>query len=266
MHLPARAVRSLIGLSAWLTAIVEAANAPDLLDVGIVFPRENETYELTDYVPIIFGVQNADKAINLHLIIDYFIRNGTENRESFGHSKHDLTDADFSTEPYIVNHWRKVDTEGHFQVFGSVSWRVCDESGDEVAMARNSSNLSVHFDIKRGAQKIDIPTVTAAKDSCSDWSGIALNVTGQMRRVPDSDEVCPVIVTPSPTATANPCRVEIGTAAAASMSDALHTSLCKGTNPPSDCPKDEDRSSKQLVVAVIATFAAAIGVVGFLIT
>lgn len=266
MRFPARAVRSLISLMAFLSVIVDAANALDLLDIGIVFPRENETYELTDYVPIIFGLQNANKATDLRLIIDYFIRNGTENRAAFGHTKHDLTDADFSTEPYIINRWRKVNTEGHFQVFGSVSWRVCDESGDEVAMARNSSNFSVHFDIKRGAQKIDIPIVTAARDSCSEWSGITLNVTGQTRRITDSKEVCPVIVTSSPTATANPCRVEIGTAAAASMSDDLHASRCKGTNPPSDCPKDEDRSSKQLVVAVIATFAAAVGVVGFLIT
>ncbi|KAH6686933.1 hypothetical protein F5X68DRAFT_232256 [Plectosphaerella plurivora] len=221
MFTPTRAVRSLIGLSFLLSATVDAA---DLLDIGIVFPRENETYEPADYFPIIFGLQNADKAASLNLDIDYFIRNGTENREAFGHSKHDLTDADFTTEPYIVYDWRKVDTEGHFQVFGSVSWRVCDESGAEVVMARNSSNLSVHFDIKRGAQEIDIPTVTAAKDNCSEWSGVVLNVTGQTSRTPDTGEVCPVIVAPSSTATANPCRVEIGTAAAASMSDALHAS------------------------------------------
>lgn len=272
MRFPARAVRSLVGLSVLFSAIVAAADIPDLLDIGVVFPRENETYEPTGDFPILFGFQNAEKAAKLNLEIRYFIRNGTgREHTTFGFSNFSLTDADLSTEPYVVPYWDKVDTEGHFQVFASVYWSVCDESDAEVTMGRNSSTFSVHFDMKRGAQKIDIPTLTAAKDTCSERAGIVLDVTGETRRIPDSDEVCPVIATPSPTATANPCRVEIGTAAAASMTDAQkawrHAWRCRSEDPPpSDCPKDEDHSSKQFVVAGVATLAAALGVVGFLMT
>ncbi|KAL2127502.1 hypothetical protein VTI74DRAFT_10625 [Chaetomium olivicolor] len=260
-----RSAWSLVGSLACLGAV---ANAAGVLEIDVVFPRNNETYAPTDKFPIVFALQNAELAKHLEPSIDSFIRNGPNLGSSFGHHIHKLANANFSSEPYFVYRYVKAETEGPHMLFASASWRSCDESGDQVAFLGNSTNFGVDFTIKKGGQDVDLVAATANDKTCSAEDGVAINVTDNTREVPASRDLpagtCAVLASSSPTATANPCRVKIDTAAAASMSAVLHAGLCKGVNPPADCPK-EDNAVPQLAATGVASFAAAFGAIGFVL-
>ncbi|RYO88807.1 hypothetical protein DL764_008681 [Monosporascus ibericus] len=264
MHLVSRAVWSLAGSLAYLGPVVNAAG---VLEIDVVFPRNNETYAPTDQFPIVFALQNAELAKHLKPSIHSFVRNGSNLEAAFGHAHADLTYANYSSEPYFVYRYVNIDTEGPHELFSTASWQSCDESGDQVGILGNNTNFSVDFTINRGGQEVDLVAATANDKTCSAEDGVAINVTDQTREVPASGDrpagTCAVLASSFPTPTANPCRVKIDTAVAASMSASLHAALCKGSNPPADCSKEN--AVQQLAVAGVASFAAAFGAIGFLL-
>ncbi|KAK6515171.1 hypothetical protein TWF506_007516 [Arthrobotrys conoides] len=269
MHLLSRAIWSLVGSLAYFGAA--AVNAAGVVEVGIVFPRTNQTYAPTDKFPIVFAVQNAKLAKNLRLSISSFVRNGPDLRGGVANSdaKHDLTYANYTSDPYLVYHYLNLNAEGPYELFSTTIWASCDESRDEVVFLGNSTNLVVRFDVKNGGQNVDLVAATADEDKTCPAQGFAINVTDQTREVRETldDRVsgtCAVLASSSPTPTANPCRVKIDSAATASMSAALQAALCKGPNPPADCPK-ENSAAHQLVVAGVASIGAAFGAIGFLL-
>lgn len=109
MYLVSRAVWFLVGSLAYLGAVVNAAG---VLEIDVVFPRTNETYAPTDKFPIVFALQNAGLAKHLTPSIHSSVRNGSNLESGFGNSIHDLTYANYSSEPYFVYHYVNVDTEG----------------------------------------------------------------------------------------------------------------------------------------------------------
>jgi hypothetical protein len=261
MRLVSRACWSLGGSLACLGAVVNAAG---VVDIGVVFPRNNETYAPTDKFPIVFAVQNAELAKHLRPSIYSLIRNGSRLEGVFGYLIRDLTYANYSSEPYFAYSYENIDTEGRHLLSFTISWQSCDESGDQVAILSNTTSFGVNFNIKRGAQEVDLVAATANEETCSAKGGVAINVTDEIHDVPavwrQPAGTCAVLASSSPTPTANPCRVKIDAAVAASMSASWHAELCKLRNPPADCPKEN--SVQQLAVAGVANFAAAFGVIG----
>lgn len=259
-----RTWRSLVGSLACLGAVVNAAT---VVEIGVVFPRNNETYAPTDKFPIVFALQNAKLAKHLRPAIYSLIRNGSRLEEAFGHSTRDLTDTNYSSEPYFVYRYENIGTEGPYKLSFAISWRSCDESGDQVAILSNTTSFGIDFTIKKGAQEVDLVATTANDEICSAKEGVAINVTDESHDVPvvwkQLSGTCAVLASSSPTPTANPCKVKIDTAVAASMSASWHAALCKLGNPPADCP--EKNAVQQLAVAGVAGFAAAFGAIGFLL-
>ncbi|KAK4249247.1 hypothetical protein C7999DRAFT_30300 [Corynascus novoguineensis] len=274
MYVISRALWPLLGLFACLGTIVNAAN---MLEIDLIFPR-NDTYAPTDrsnnasWIPVVFAIQNAEMARHLKLSFESLIWNNS-NMNAFGHADHDLTDANYTSEPYFVYHHLKIDTEGTYSLSSWVSWYICNKTGDQVGFVRSSTNFGVDFTIKKGAQEVDLVAATADEKTCSTENGIALNVTNETYEVPPSkkpyyrthllDGTCAVLTSTSPTTTANPCEVKIDTAVVASMSASLHAWICKGLYPPADCPKDN--AVQQLAVVGIASFVATFGAIGFLL-
>ncbi|EGX53226.1 hypothetical protein AOL_s00006g487 [Orbilia oligospora ATCC 24927] len=270
MHLISRAVWSLVGSLACFGATV--ANAAGVVDMGVVFPRINETYALTDWFPVVFAVQNTELAKNLRFSISSFVRSGPDLNGGLAGADaiHKLQNANYTSDPYLVYHYLKIVDEGPYELFASVIWGSCDESGEQPLFLGNSTNLVVRFNVKKDGQKVDLVAATAAEGQSCPKQGFGLNVTDQTREVsPTLDSrvngTCAVLASPSPTTTGNPCRVRIDADANASMSAALHTALCKGLNPPADCPK-ENAAAHQLVVAGVASLATAFGAIGFLLS
>ncbi|KAK4247703.1 hypothetical protein C7999DRAFT_41033 [Corynascus novoguineensis] len=274
MYLVCRALWSLVGLFACFGATVNAAN---VLEIDLIFPR-NDTYAPTDrsnnasWFPIVFAIQNAELARHLKLSFDTHMWNYS-NMDTFGFADHDLTDANYTNEPYFVYHHLKIDTEGSYSLLSKVFWQKCNKTGDQVSIDRTSTNFGVDLTIKKGAQGVDLVATTAEKKTCSTKDGIAFNVTNETYEVPPSknsyyrshllDGTCVVLATTSPTPTANPCKVKVGTAVVASMSASLHARLCKDLYPPADCPKDD--AVQKLAVTGVASFVVALGAIGFLL-
>ena len=264
MHLVSRAVWSLAGLLACLGVAVHAA---DGVEIDLVFPR-NATYAPTANFPIVFAIRNTALAKHLVLALQSFLRNGSGFNSTFGHSARDLSSGNFSSEPYFVYYYRTLDAEGPYELFSAAYWTICNASSVPFSPLDNSTSLGVQFAIQKGAQPVDLVAATANDETCSARSGIVIDVTDQTLEYPASGRqsagACAVLANSSPSPTAD-CRVRIDSATAASMSASLQATLCKGLNPPADCPKGANDAVGQLAVAGIASFAAALGAIGFLL-
>ena len=271
MRLVSPALWSLVGLLACLAPV----NAAGVVEINVVFPQQNETYAPTDYFPIVFALQNVEMAKYLDASIHSFIWNDSR-LDAFGSITHDLTKANGSSEPYFAYRYENIIKEGSYHVFTRAMWANCNVTDNEVSIHGSTSNFGVSFNIKKGAQEVDLVTATTKDRSCYGQHGVSLNVTDQIHDVPeppkfgDFDPLNPplsgtcAVLASSPTTTTNPCGITIDSAAAASMSAALHSARCEwGQNPPADCP--EENAVQQLAVAGIACFAAALGAIGFLL-
>ena len=271
MYLVFRVLWSLVGLLACF-ACIAPVNAAGVVEVSAVFPRNNETYAPTDKFPIVFALKNVAMAKHLELSIDSFIWNGSFS-DAFGHGMFDLTKANGSSEPYFPFTYKNIVKEGSYRLFATAIWQNCNMTGDEVSIRGKTSNFFVDFNIKKGAQEVDLVAATAKNDkTCYGPHGVALNVTDQTHEVPESPEpgfprplsgTCAVLAS-SPTTTTNPCSITIDSVATASMSAVMHDLMCNlslSTLP--DCP--EENAVQRLAVAGVACFAAALGAIGFLL-
>lgn len=264
MHLPLSAPSAL--LAGAILCLATVARAAGVVEIDIVFPRNNQTYAPTSHFPIVFALQNLDLATHLDPYLQYFIRNGSDLEESYGHSNKRLTPANASADPLFIYRYVTMDTEGRHELFASAYWNSCDETGDEIGILGNSTNLWMNFTIAEDGQTVDLVAATADDKTCAAKDGVAINVTDQTREVQVSGETesatCAVLASASPTATANPCKIKIDEAAAESMLASLHDGLCKGTNPPDDCPEED--AAWSLKAAGVASLAATLGVILFL--
>jgi hypothetical protein len=263
MHLVPRAVWAFAGSLACLGV---AVNAADGVEIDVVFPR-NATYAPTANFPVVFAIRNTALAKLLVLTLQSFLRNGSGFNSTFGHSTQDLTRGNFSSEPYFVYYYRTLDAEGPYELFSTAYWTSCNASSAPVSPLSNSTSLGVQFAIQKGAQPVDLVAATANDETCSARSGIVIDVNDQTLEYPASGRqsagTCAVLAISSPTPTAD-CRVRIDSATAASMSASLQAALCKGLNPPADCPKGSS-AVEQLAVVGVASVAAALGAIGFLL-
>ncbi|GJC88963.1 hypothetical protein ColLi_11801 [Colletotrichum liriopes] len=206
------AIWSFVGATAYLGTI---ASATGVLDIGLVFPRANETYEPRDEFPIVFAFQNPFLAKHLEPSIWFRILNNSNS---------DWDVIDDGSELYFLWTHREIDGEGPFRLIWQPSWPEYDESGYEVKLARNSSaNFLVDFEVKKRGQKADLIAATADDEECPD-QGFALNLTDETRKIPThptprrkGPDTCAVLASSSPTPTANPCRVTIDQAVVESM-------------------------------------------------
>ncbi|GKT47659.1 uncharacterized protein ColSpa_07840 [Colletotrichum spaethianum] len=270
MRLVSHTVWSLVGALAYLGAISQAADG--VLDIGLVFPRQNETYAPMQRFPIIFALQNAKLAQYLEPIVDLDVLNGSMTMlDKINERTFDLKWANYTREPYLLYAFMDFEIEGPLQLLWTTWWRRCDESGGEVRIVSNSSDqLRLHFDIKQGAQKADLVEATANEEKCPPNVGVVIAVTDKTQDVPkplsgnDQYGTCAFIASPSPAPTSNPCRVKIDEATAESMEADEQARRCRRPNPPSGCP-EKDNAYQKLAVAGGATLAAALGVAAFLL-
>ncbi|KAE8152019.1 hypothetical protein BDV25DRAFT_128314 [Aspergillus avenaceus] len=245
-----------------------------ILEVDVVFPR-NETYAPNFWFPIVFAFQNAKSAELLNFYITFDIWNWHKNLgESYGYS-HELKWANWSShEPYFE--YRFVDhlmREGHWRLQWTVSWQSCNEIAPPgnlgQKMIENDTTWYVNFATNNSAPAVDLVAATANKTTCARELGHAINVTD---RTMDSDLsanwarrwTCAVVASSTPTPTPDPCRVTIDSANAASMTASWNAKLCKGLNPPPDCPKKRSASQQLRVVGTSCVLAAS-GALGFLL-
>jgi hypothetical protein len=241
-------------LAAYMAAIANAAGyTAGILEVDLVFPR-NETYAPTDWFPVVFAFQNAERARYLNLHIEYTIRKPADPWNGRVSRSHDLRWTNWSShDPYFVYAFSgSFATEGHWMLAWHLSWQSCNEEA---------------------FTKVDLVAAATANDTCPPEQGVAINVTDKTMHVPSwaehwsggdhTGDICAVVASSSPTPTPDPCRVDIDSAIVASMSASLTATLCRGLNPPPDCPKDDDNAAQKLAVFGVSCLLAAFGAFGF---
>ncbi|KAJ5987856.1 hypothetical protein N7481_003066 [Penicillium waksmanii] len=264
--------------TSWLLALCIGTiiNASDILEVDLVFPR-NETYSPTEWFPIVFAFQNAERARYLNPGITYTfwdLDNENNSRTRF----HDLRWTNWTGQDtfYAYHHYGYFKEEGRWKVRWSLSWQSCDEDAFEshplsANMINNSSTWSTWFTLQSSAPKVDLVAVTANK-TCPEEYGMVINVTDKTMEVPMwvrwsggnyTNDTCAVVASSTPTPTPDPCRVHIDKTIIASMEASLKSDLCKGIDRPSDCPEEKNNAAHQVAVAGISCLLAAVGALGF---
>lgn len=273
MHLVSRVIWSLMGTLACLGAIGKAAAG--VLDIGVVFPRQNETYAPMERFPVIIALQNAQLATYLNLLIQFNIYNGSMTMlDSIDGEEFDLQGANYTTEPYLLYAFKDFRNEGPLKLRLEAWWRQCDMSGEEVTITTdNRTDLWVDFNIREGAQTADLVAATAEEETCPTHVGVAINVTDEGHDVFVFNEGnrrlsgnCSVVDSSSPTPDSNPCRVRIDEAAVESIEAEDLERRCSSEvwNPPPECPK-KDHAFQQLAVAGGATVVGVVAAIVFLL-
>jgi len=251
-----------------LAGAIHAQQAGDrLLEVGIVFPR-SDIYAPRDHFPFVYALQNAElaKELGSAIKIQTFIRNESASGSTFGHFHYDVdvNKANITAgKPYFVHRHLNVNLPaGEYLLYASLFWDDGYEKGCSGAEASSGSTLSVNFTIQNDGRQVDLVKATATEEGCDpEYAGLVIDVNPTcMPQV--SSASASASASPSPTTTANPCRVQIEASVAESMAAKLKEGLCKGKNPPEDCPES---AVGRLAVAELATLAAAFGAIGFVL-
>ncbi|KAF3032341.1 hypothetical protein E8E12_000900 [Didymella heteroderae] len=266
MRLASQSIWALVGASGYLSAVASAAG---VLDIGLVFPRTNATYSPTDDFPIVFAAQNSKLAEHLKLSIRYWVLNMTGDTELLVDSIHEFDWTSASEhDPYLLWSPLKLAGESKLRVLWYSHWTSCNQTHQEVILARNSTdNFLVDFEIRASGQKVDLVAATNNGNStnCPN-GGVGIDVTDKTLEAATgllAHETCAVLGSSSPTPISNPCKVKIDKATVESMAAVDLEKECRGFNQPSECPKS-GLANPRFAVAGVSTLAAAFGAALFL--
>ncbi|KAK6337284.1 hypothetical protein TWF730_002690 [Orbilia blumenaviensis] len=260
---------SLVGMLACLGPSVEAV-AAGALEVSVVFPRINETYAPASMFPIVYGLENAELAKNLNLVINSYLRGGPAGY--FGNTIYNIqkTYGDFSRskKPYLVYMYLRLENEGDYELESYVHWSRCGLSGNNITYLFNNTLLSkrVPFYLKEGGRGVNLVEITADENPTCSAPTFSIDIGTETQEVivPDPVTGTCAVISSTPTLALNPCRVKIDAAADESMLAAVLAANCGGSNPPPACPK-EGSAAQKLAIGGVAGLAAVLGAVGLLL-
>ncbi|KAL4899491.1 hypothetical protein BDW74DRAFT_183746 [Aspergillus multicolor] len=259
----------------WLGAL---ATASGILEVDLVFPQ-NTTYTPTEWFPVVFGFQSPSLAPLVDLDISFSIKN-RDNASDIIHWPTDLrwTNETTSEDPYLFYaFFSRFRAPGRWDLTWHVHYKACNEfalgEDDRAEMVTNSTGRSMLFTIAddgdADAEGVDLVAATS-EDSCPGAFGVPINVTDQTIRVPAGEDwangnMCAVVASSS-APTPDPCRVDISKEVVESMEAEWRARLCRGANPPEDCPAEGENAAAQGVVVMAGSVVlAAVGAAGFIL-
>jgi hypothetical protein len=285
----------------FLVAYAEATKAATSESSGVVrvdlaFPR-NETYATSQFLPIVFAVENAELAPYIKPHISFQIWEYYNTTRSEVLDTYDLAQANFSgSEPYFEYSRRaKFDKEAVWQMKWSVSWSSCrgrvpyKEFGDPQIILYNSTDQFIIFTTKTSTSGHDLDLVAATKNTdCSENTedtSAYINITDTIEVSNlhdwdrdtrwDSDTVhlltdsksC-AVVPPTAPSTTGACSIEIDATAATRINaymaflDCRATSLEIGACEPGD---NNESIAQRLAVGAVAVLGTAFGAVVLLL-
>lgn len=263
---------------AWLSTLVATVHATvEPVEVDLVFPR-NETYSPTDEFPIVFAVQNPQRAELLNLDLSYFIGWGdSEYNYTLGRSN--LLPANLSSaDPYFAYSYFNMNRTNYWYVSWTLRWQSCDEEAlvndNEGGLFSRSHQGTQYFTTDDSAPK-DVDLVAATADAtCPNLiNSIMIYVTDTIMQSPAElnqavRDTCVLTVDSPDTANStapDPCRIAIDEQAAASMAAARREECDPSFNtyPPEDCPAKN--GALQPAALAVSSFLAVFGVLRFVL-
>jgi hypothetical protein len=224
-----------------------------IVGVGLVFPR-NETYAPTQSFPIIWAFQNTRLARLLNVNVEFELQ-GWNVLDNIGAGPRNSSirlrwlSESLSKDPFFqYSPFQQLSAAANWNLSWKIYWDSCTNGSSPVKSASgttftDSAQGSLTFTTKDGALKPDL--VSGTKDtSCSRNSGVAINITDSQG---EGVETCAVVAPPNPASTQTPCRVQIDSTAAASISSSISATLCRSVPVPTGCPmhNEEKKSTAQ---------------------
>ncbi len=234
-------------------ACFDVVDAADMLEVDLLFPRDNETYAPMERFPVVFGFRNAELGQYLQPRLDVGLHNSTSEFWQDRTGIEDmasgaLTWANWSShEPYFASVFVNGLTTDTWSLYWTVFWTRCKADSDGVFRGHTTGNEStrflINFTIKNGAQAVDLVAATAANGKAWANDGLAIGVTDKFVNVTDllklsskpELEKCVVMASSTPTPTGTPCRVTIDSTAAASIAAKRSDRMCYDSHSVVEC-------------------------------
>ncbi|KAK3903405.1 hypothetical protein C8A05DRAFT_14622 [Staphylotrichum tortipilum] len=266
-----------------LGSSVDAISA-GVMEIDLLFPRENETYAPDANMPVVFSIRNA-AAYGQYLapsITAQLINTTAVPDDSIWASIGYWVDPELdganwtSHEPYLAYSFNKA---FRFEASWTLSWRVwltgCKADDDGVHRGHTgyyvSDWLNITLTTKKGGKTPDLVAATADGRAC-DSTAVVVAITDKLFNVtepPPQVATCAVLdLAATPTHAADPCKATIDSAAAASISAALVEYQCNGDNAPASCPPKpsptytkHSAAAQGLAVMGAASFTGVLGAV-----
>ncbi|OAA60298.1 hypothetical protein SPI_05422 [Niveomyces insectorum RCEF 264] len=210
---------------------VAGYDVPQTVKFNLLFPR-NETYGVTDYMPVVFAISNTQDAGLLAPYVEFALFNFTDgDRNPSGYTNIDggappLTTVNLSTsDPYYVSSYLAslAGQEGRWGLLWGLASRYC------VASAPNETDLSIQvgyigdsgsvsFTTKKNAPPPDLVAGTANTSCASVPYDHSINITGVLGPPMETDSylypfrgICPL------------CRRHVDSVSLSNSPDQLHT-------------------------------------------
>lgn len=205
---------------------------PAIFEVDLFFPRDGETYAVTNNFPIIVAVQNAALTLQFGFTFMWQVRNcsdcGMETPPiEWGQIEHDAQYLRFNAsapinDPYILTNDSILDPGSYWFRWDLYYGSVCSSGLLRECSPDTISNGSFPFTIATDAP---MPTLTGACPSALGAGIFVTTVECSWYRGPSSTFFCPVTpyrTEPEATPTPTPCNVEIDAALAESLTAQLN--------------------------------------------
>ena len=217
-----------------------------------MFPR-NETYTPTQFFPVVWAFHNPRlaKLLNVHVELELqgwniFDDIGAGPRNSSYRLKW-LDTA--SKDPFFgYSPFQQLSAAANWDLSWKIYWNRCRNGSSyfETADGTRFTDFmqgSVMFTTKDSAQPPDLVSGTKVT-TCSPETGVWIHVNGTQEA---EGQDCPVAASPDSTSNPTPCRVQVDSAAAASISSDLSSQLCRNVPIPVGCPNrgEEKKSAAQ---------------------
>jgi hypothetical protein len=294
MRLSSQTLWPVVASVAFLGAVPSIAFVPSKPSVGVtavmqidlLFPRDDQVYAPTPYMPIVFAVQNPSLARHTYPSMLVHLQNSSTVGQGTTYTQALNVTNWSSNETFFA--YTLVDTfahEGNWTVDWHLAWYSCKiEERDKAFLGLMERNCTcerpsgVGFITKNGGQAIDLVASTAAaaanETACATepGDGFAINVDDKAMQIdnlfrpdwlPLSEDKCIIASETTPSAR-NACRVKIDSALAANITADVRAKVCAGANPPSDCPS-KSAAQRSATVGVGCGLTAAFGALGLLL-
>jgi hypothetical protein len=236
--------------------------------VDLVFPR-NETYAPTQFFPIVWAFQNTRLARLLNVNVEFELQ-GWNVLDNIGAGPRNSSirlrwlSESLSQGPFFqYSPFQQLSAAANWNLSWKIYWDSCTNGSSSVESASgttftDSAQGSLTFTTKDGAQKPDL--VSGTKDtSCPTNSGVGINITDSQGK---GVETCAVVAAPSSVSDQTPCRVQIDSAAAASISSSISATLCRSVPVPTGCPmhnEEKKNTAQSLAVGSLTGLLVILG-------
>ncbi|KAL3443566.1 hypothetical protein BJX65DRAFT_285044 [Aspergillus insuetus] len=269
--------------ASWLFAasMVIIVNAISVVEVDLVFPR-NETYSPAQVFPIVFAIQNSEKAQLLNPALTYWI-NKPDNRSDelvplsayIYLERHNVSTSD----PYLTYRFYSGLQPGRWLLAWELEYQTCNVGAEHLSDAltynvyRSSRIFTIANSTSTPPREVDLVAATADDRCPADSNAVAINVTDTtMQTIPSINwagrDTCVVTTnsnSASPIHTPNPCGVSISPEVAASISANFTAQKCNEARPPAwvNCPADGESAAQQLIILAFSGLLAICGAFAF---